>query len=215
MTNQCTATAHRTGQRCGRAAITGATVCYVHGGAAPAVKAAAARRVAEAKAAAQVTRLGARTDISPADALLDLVHWTAGEVAYWRTQVEALDREALTWGVTRIKDGGQDYGTTAEARPNVAYVMLTQSSDRLASYCVAALKAGVDERRVQLAQRQGEVTADVLRSVLAVMFELVVGTLRGEGIAQARIVDALTVAWRERVAVTVPAELRRIGGEAK
>ena len=215
MTSQCTATARRTGQRCGRAAITGATVCYVHGGGAPAVKAAAARRVAEAKAAAQVTRLGARTDISPADALLDLVHWTAGEVAYWRTQVEALDREALTWGVTRIKDGGQDYGTTAEARPNVAYVMLGQSSDRLASYCVAALKAGVDERRVQLAQRQGEVTADVLRSVLAVMFELVIGTLRGEGIGQARIVDALTVAWRERVAVTVPAELRRIGGEAK
>ena len=68
---------------------------------------------------------------------------------------------------------------------------------------------------MQLAQRQGEVTADVLRSVLAVMFELVIGTLRGEGIAQARIVDALTVAWRERVAVTVPAELRRIGGEAK
>ena len=42
-----------------------------------------------------------------------------------------------------------------------------------------------------------------------------IGTLRGEGIGQARIVDALTVAWRERVAVTVPAELRRIGAESE
>lgn len=40
----CTATAHATGQRCRRAPVAGATVCQVHGGKAPQVQRAAARR---------------------------------------------------------------------------------------------------------------------------------------------------------------------------
>ncbi len=42
---QCTATNKRTGQQCGRAAISGGSVCWVHGGAAPQVRAAALRRI--------------------------------------------------------------------------------------------------------------------------------------------------------------------------
>jgi hypothetical protein len=42
----CTATAKSTGERCRRSPIAGGIVCRVHGGAAPRVKAAAARRLA-------------------------------------------------------------------------------------------------------------------------------------------------------------------------
>jgi hypothetical protein len=42
---QCTATRKATGQQCGRAAIQGGNVCWVHGGAAPQVRAAALRRI--------------------------------------------------------------------------------------------------------------------------------------------------------------------------
>lgn len=44
----CHATAKSTGKRCGKAPIPGAKVCRFHGGAAPQVKAASARRVLEA-----------------------------------------------------------------------------------------------------------------------------------------------------------------------
>jgi hypothetical protein len=147
----------------------GGTVCASHGGKSPQVKAAAARRLAEQEAAKAVRLFAAPVDVDPARALVELVQWTAGEVAYWREQVRALaedDPEKLTWGITRDKQGGEDQGTTFEAKPNVAYLMLTDAQDRLAKYAAAALKAGVEERRVKLAEDQGALVARVIRSIL-------------------------------------------------
>jgi len=147
----------------------GGTVCASHGGKSPQAKAAAARRLAEQEAAKAVRLFAAPVDIDPARALVELVQWTAGEVAYWREQVRALaggNPEALTWGITREKEGGEDHGTTLEAKPNVAYLMLTDAQDRLAKYAAAALKAGVEERRVKLAEDQGALVAQVIRSIL-------------------------------------------------
>jgi hypothetical protein len=47
---RCTATVIKTGERCKRARIPGTTVCATHGGSAPQVRAAAQRRVQEARA---------------------------------------------------------------------------------------------------------------------------------------------------------------------
>src|SRR5690625_199525 len=77
---------NRAGKPCGNWAIKGGTVCRSHGGAAPRVKAAAARRRAQAEAAKALALFGAPKDVEPSQALLDLVHWTAGEVEYWREQ---------------------------------------------------------------------------------------------------------------------------------
>jgi hypothetical protein len=46
---RCTATSSRTGERCRAHPVLGATVCVAHGGRAPQVRAAAARRLADAK----------------------------------------------------------------------------------------------------------------------------------------------------------------------
>lgn len=165
---RCKATA-RSGEQCRRPSMKGGTVCASHGGKSPQVKAAAARRLAEQEAAKAVRLFAAPVDIDPARALVELVQWTAGEVAYWREQVRALadgNPEALTWGITREKQGGEDHGTTLEAKPNVAYLMLTDAQDRLAKYATAALKAGVEERRVKLAEDQGALVAQVIRSIL-------------------------------------------------
>lgn len=160
-------TAHtRTGNPCGRTPAAGVTVCASHGGKAPQIIAAANRRLTEAAARADAARLGARTDIHPADALLDLVHYQAGIVTYWRTRVEALDHDALTWGKTRTKTGGDDHGTTEEAKPNIAYALLRDAQHDLATYATAALKAGVEERRVRLAEQQGALVATVIRRIL-------------------------------------------------
>jgi hypothetical protein len=66
---RCTATSKRTGQRCGLARIPGTTVCAKHGGAAPQVRAAAARRVAEQK----VQKLAMKLDVDPQDVTTDPV----------------------------------------------------------------------------------------------------------------------------------------------
>lgn len=72
--SRCTATSQRSGQRCKRMASLGATVCAMHGGAAPQVRAAAQRRVALAEALATSERR------SPAEILADCMH-TADVVA--------------------------------------------------------------------------------------------------------------------------------------
>lgn len=183
------------GEQCRNWAVKGATVCRNHGGSAPQVKAAAARRRQQEAAQRAATLFGAPKDVDPAQALLDLVHWTAGEVEYWRTRVRTLaeqDEDALTWGVTRDKSGGQDYGTTSEAKPNVAYAMLYAAQDRLAQYATAALKAGVAERQVALAEQQGSLVAGAVRAIL----------------------DALGLSPEQwaRVPDVVPAQLRLLAG---
>lgn len=140
----------------------GIGACKLHGGSMQNHKTAAVTT----QARRDVVLFGARRDVHPADALLELVQWTAGEVDYWRMRVKQLDEADLTWGVTRVKEGGDDRGTTQEAKPNVAYVMLVDASNRLERYSASALKAGVDERRVRLAEQQGTLLHGVLVAVL-------------------------------------------------
>jgi hypothetical protein len=139
----------------------------MHGASSPQSKRKAQERVALARAEREAARIGiTRRDIHPAEALIELVQYTAGEVDYWRHTVSLLDDQDLVWGTTRIKEGGDDRGTTQEAKPHIAYVMLERASDRLATYAAAALKAGVEERRVRLAEAQGSAVAAAIRSIL-------------------------------------------------
>ena len=93
MSGKCKATAKGTGQRCQAWAMAGSEVCRVHGGRAPQVKAAAARRLAEQAAQQAVRTLGLPVDISPTEALLEEVRWTAGHVAWLRSRVQELAEE--------------------------------------------------------------------------------------------------------------------------
>ena len=183
------------GQPCGRYAIHGAEVCPAHGGRAPQVRAAAARRFAIEAATAQVARFGGRIDISPADALLELVSTKAAEVAYWERIVADLDAEALTWGITK-RESGTDRDmltdiTTLEARKNINLDLLHAAQRDLAAFAAAALKGGVDRALVQIAQTQAVQLVEVLRSVLADTRVTVAGepeavildALKGKGLA--------------------------------
>ena len=164
---RCKATVRRTGEQCKSPAIKGGEVCRMHGGAARQVRAAAERRRAE-KLAADLW--GGRRDVHPASALLELVGWKSSEVEYWRHRVHEIqqdDEDGLTWGVTREKTGGEDFGTTQEAKPHIALTLLHKAEADLAAYCAAALKAGVDEAMVRIAQA----TAGQFRAVLALVLE--------------------------------------------
>lgn len=196
---QCKAKARSTGNQCTKHAIEGGTVCRYHGGASPQARKAAADRVATEKAAAAARLFALPKDINPADALIDLVKWTAGEVDYWRAEVQRIaehEPAKLTAGITRIEKGTRDRADvdmrTIETVPHIAYRMLTDAQERLAKFATAALRAGVDERRVKLAEDQGSLVAQVIRAVLDDL--------------------QLTAEQSERVPEVVPRHLRLIAG---
>lgn len=169
--SRCTAT-NRAGRQCGRPPIPGGTVCHLHGGAAPQVAAAAQRRLAEAQARDLAKRLALPLHTSPQQALLDEVQRAAGMVAYYGARVAELgeqDPNKLVHGVTRIEQReGFQAGTVRVAEPavNMWLHLWNEERDRLTRAAAAAVRAGVEERRVLLAEQQGHLIADVIRRIL-------------------------------------------------
>lgn len=205
---QCIATSRRSGERCKRPALAGATVCSKHGGSAPQVKAAAARRVEQAKASAATARLGLRVEGDPIAHMLDVIAYQAGMVAYWRSVVEAIDDDSLTWGATKVNDGPT--GTTEEAKPHIAYSLLDEAQSKLVRYCAEAMKAGIAERQVRLAEQQGSLMSALQRAVLSRMLDVVLALLAERGITSADLLAALRESWAAGAAVVVPDEIRRL-----
>ncbi|MFG2046151.1 hypothetical protein ACGFIW_01805 [Micromonospora sp. NPDC048935] len=148
----------------------GQKVCRNHGGASPQAKAAAEVRIQVAEAAKAVATFGLPREVDPRDALLEEVHRTAGAVEWLHQQVQALQAEQVVWGVTSeiTKDAGEFPGvdTTRAAEVNV-WVKLWQSErDRLVKVCKEAIGAGLEERRVKLAEQQGAMLAGVIKAIL-------------------------------------------------
>lgn len=165
---RCTAR-NRQGKQCGNPAVPGALVCLKHGGAAPQVREAGLRRVAVAEARQAAETLGLLIDISPEQALLDEVQRAAGMVAFYQARVEEMAEGGfgqLVFGLTKSKIGGEDGGDTFEAKPSVWLQLLNEERDRLVRVCAAALRAGIEERRVKLAESQGVLVAAVIRRIL-------------------------------------------------
>lgn len=167
----------RDGNACGAPPIKGGTRCVRHGGRAPQVQAAAARRLAKASAQDQMLKavrtLGLPQDVDPGKALLDEIHWTAGHVAWLREKVQELQDEELVWGRTQTDNGIGPQGpvdtTTEKAGPSVWYELYMKERDHLAKVCALALRAGIEERKVKLAESQGALVADVIRRILAAL----------------------------------------------
>lgn len=154
------------GRGCRKNAVIGLDVCASHG-VTKAAKAAGRRRVAEEKAAQAMRRFGGPIETTATEALIETVKWTAGYVAWLRDKVAntRTDKD-LIWGMTRTKTGGDDRGTTYQSGANAWLVLLGEWQDRLVKVCAAAISAGIEERRVRLAEQQGALVADVIKRIL-------------------------------------------------
>lgn len=157
----------RGGHACKRPPLQGQRVCGAHGGNAPAARRAGARRRTEQAALIAMHKFGGPIDTTATEALLDTVKWTAGYVGWLRGIVGHLRADEIGWGLSEDKTGGQDWGTTEKAAVNVHLAILGEWTDRLVKVCAEALKAGIEERRVRLAEQQGELVADVIKAILA------------------------------------------------
>ncbi|MFJ4787571.1 hypothetical protein [Streptomyces sp. NPDC088794] len=170
-------------------------MCRVHGGSAPQNLEAGRRRVAEERALQLVETYGRRVETTAAEALLEEVQWTAGHVAWLRDRVQEIEAQAaadsddhdeeadgadeeaygrgrrressLVWGVTRQKIGGEDRGTTWETAPNIWLRLYQTERTHLVKVCAAAISAGIEERKVRMAEQHGALVAQVIRAILA------------------------------------------------
>lgn len=152
--------------------------CKRHGGSTRNHKRAAALEIARQ----ECVTLGIHVEIDPSEALLREVWESAGNVAFYRQLIQALPThpDPDVYVTDDEGDGHWERGTTGvygrtyhvsgvptgEAKPHVLVVLYNQERDRLRAVCEAAIRANVEERRVQLAEREGQMIADVLKGVL-------------------------------------------------
>ena len=149
----------RSGAPCTQKPMRGQKRCRMHGGSSPNALAAAERRLAALDAARQVQAWGGRLDVTPPEALLELVQTKAAEVAYWQWRVADLSDAERAGLLVAKTERGREKGkftdlVTEQAAPHVWLVMLHKAQDQLAAYSAAAIKAGVDQRMVELAAMQ-------------------------------------------------------------
>lgn len=166
----------RNGDPCRAKPIPGGTRCVRHGGKAPQVRAAAARRVALQTLDHEMTVLGIRDqypDVDPAAALLRVVSSTHAEVLYLEQRVAELDDQDLAWGKVQHEKGVGPEGpidkTTEKATEHVLVTQLRDARDRLARYSTMALRAGIEERRVRMAEDNAALIAGAIQRVLAAL----------------------------------------------
>jgi hypothetical protein len=184
---RCTAQSVRSGERCRRWAIEGAEVCPTHGGRTPQVKAAAARRRAEA----QVEReLGALADfradggtVDPIGALQRLLNRSERRVEFYsellQRQYDIAERNQtdadLPPGIKALIGhkmavaGIEGRLVPVEEAIRALVELEAAERDRCAKYAKLALDAKLDERLTTAHETQVNMVADALGAALAEM----------------------------------------------
>lgn len=150
--------------------------CKLHGGASPNAQLTGVVELARREAAV----MGRPLDIAPGEALLQCIRIAAGEVQYASDRIAELDvddaivgqRTVKTRPLSEGKDGESPTQTVEEVTVTTAadlHIWIhvrRQALDRLVNYSAVALKAGVEERRVKIAEQTGQLIANVIRGVL-------------------------------------------------
>lgn len=161
------------GQRCTGWAMKYQSVCGIHGGKSKQARAGAEKRRSEERARKLVETYGRKVTTTASEALLDEVQWTAGHVSWLRERVQEIEagadadgENALVWSKVRRKTGGEDWGETEEATANVWLKLYQAERSHLVKVCAEAIKAGIEERRVRLAEQQGALVAQVIQAIL-------------------------------------------------
>lgn len=141
--------------------------CKLHGGNTPTHQ----RAAQKAKIEHAVATLGLPREIDPRDALLEEVYRTAGAVAWLDQQVRTLLPEEVIWGKSEEIDrhATEFPGTDATYKAQVhLWVELWQRERaHLVRVSKEAIAAGIEERKVRLAEQQGALLAGVIKSILA------------------------------------------------
>ncbi len=168
---RCTATVRATGERCRRRAIKGATVCSVHGGQLPRVKARAAERVVEAEALSTLARLGAPAPLGhPVEELLAVV----AEQKAW--QVILRERLSEHIDAARSLETVDKLGTERE---RALVVLYERALDRTGAALAGLVKLDLADRAVRIREAEAATVRDAI-----------VATLSSFGLTDSELADA-------------------------
>lgn len=135
--------------------------CKKHGGNTSNGKKAAAKLMAENLAHAY----GLPRDIDPQEALLEELNRTAGHVGYLEQLVAAIEEEDLHG---EVGTSGSSEGKTylAKSEPHVLIHMYQTERKMLERIAKSCIEAGIEERKVQIAEEQGKLFAQVVQGIL-------------------------------------------------
>lgn len=115
----------------------------------------------------EVESLGLPREVDPHTALLEELARTAGHVQWLGMKVREMQEHELVGPTgsegTDAKTGLQHYPT---AEYNVWVRLYQDERKQLTLVATACIKAGIEERRVRLAEQQGQLIAQVLVAVL-------------------------------------------------
>lgn len=155
---QCSATARRTGKRCERNAMKGQDVCYTHGGAARHNRRAGERRVEKERVDNELA------------VLLDELEADLGEVDPLQVLAEQMRHATAMATVLRLMVGdlngtGLIVDGAFGSFPHPALKLYREWSDQAARLAKLGIDAGLERRRVELAEREADLMADALRLV--------------------------------------------------
>lgn len=180
------------GGPCTKPPMRGQAICDRHGGLAQQNKAAAAARIEQAKAEKLMLTLGEPINDGRdyAEVIADRVAIRRGHVAWLLVRVQALEPEALVWGLTKrktvVEDGrwlnnddeakdarrafaGTDEGDTHEAKPSIWYVMYEAASEKLEKLCLEAVRVGIEARRLQMDERMADQWVRVIDGIVSAL----------------------------------------------
>jgi hypothetical protein len=143
------------GGPCANYAVRGATVCGVHGGRAPQVKAAAEQRILDERAAAELARLDAPPVGNPLEELARL----AGQAVAWK--------DAMAGKVNQLNDAVRFESKLGQEQLRSELLLWERALDRCTNVLVAMAKLRIDERLAAIEERKTEIVAAAVREALA------------------------------------------------
>lgn len=162
---------HGQGEPCQTSPVHGGTRCTKHGGKSPKAQNAAKDRAMEAEAVEILGKVDPDgINRHPVEHLLNLINQKAAEVEWLRAKVKTLTETELVWGLTKEESGTEKgmetHLKTEESATNIWWVKLREAEEQLAKWANMAVKAGVEERRVRLAEEQGSLVVHAIQQIL-------------------------------------------------
>jgi hypothetical protein len=142
------------------------------------------KKALRARMVDEMTLYGIPIDTTPEQGLLDEINRCAGHVAWLQDKVQSLTETDLVWGMDSAKSlmsaetpddllelvqGRELYEAVMKAGANVWLKLYQEERRALVTACSIAIKAGLEERRVRMAERQGMQLAAVVRQTLVNM----------------------------------------------
>lgn len=161
-------------ERCKNRPSEGQKRCHRHGASTPQALAKVAKNKAKDALEKEMVMLGIRDTydtVDPGEALLEAIAMTYSEVKWLESRVKELSPQDASWGLAQTREGVGPEGPiderTEKAMEHVLITQLRDARDRLVKYSALALKAGIEERRVQLAESQAVAVAGVIQRILS------------------------------------------------